>query len=70
MAANGISTLATKELKQRAKLDLAAADRTAAGNPRDTYDISQLPAPYVGNDPVPNEHPEGLIEGRVWITPE
>jgi hypothetical protein len=27
MAANGISTLATKELKQKAKLDLAATKR-------------------------------------------
>ena len=35
MAANGISTLATKQLKQEAKLVLATADRTAAGNARD-----------------------------------
>ena len=33
MAANGISTLATKELRQKAKLDLAASDRAAADNP-------------------------------------
>jgi hypothetical protein len=32
MAANGISTLATKELKQKAKLDLAAIKRATDTN--------------------------------------
>jgi hypothetical protein len=40
MSANGISTLATKELKQKAKLDLAATNRAADSNARATYDIS------------------------------
>lgn len=67
MAANGISTLATKELRQQAKLDLAAADRLAVGNPRDTYDITQLPTQYSGNDVVDNPNPDGLIVGRPWV---
>lgn len=68
MAANGISTLATKELRQKAKLDLAAQDRAAKGNPRAVYDITQLPTQYSGNDIVDNPNPGGLIEGRPWIT--
>lgn len=70
MAANGISTLATKELRQQAKLDLAAADRLAVGNPRDTYDITQLPTQYSGNDVVDNPNPDGLIVGRPWAEGE
>lgn len=66
MAANGISTLATKELKQIAKLDLAATDRTADGNPRDTYDITELPTQYSGNTIVDNPNVGGLIHGRPW----
>jgi hypothetical protein len=54
MAANGISTLATKELRQKAKLDLAAADRAAVGNPRATYDITLLPTQYDDNTVVDN----------------
>ena len=68
MAANGISTLATKELKQKAKLNLAAANRTADGNPRDTYDITQLPTQYSGNNIVNNPNLTGLIVGRPWTT--
>jgi hypothetical protein len=68
MAANGISTLATKELKQKAKLDLAASDRAAAGNPRATYNITQLPTQYSGNDIVDNPNVGGLIQGRPWTT--
>lgn len=67
MAANGISTLATKQLKQVAKLDLAETNRAAAGNPRATYDITQLPTQYSGNDVVDNANPDGLIVGRPWI---
>ena len=66
MAANGISTLATKELRQIAKLDLAALDRTQEGNPWNVYDITELPSKYVGNVSTPNPHPSGLIEGRPW----
>ena len=68
MAANGISTLATKELKQKAKLDLAAIDRAAVGNPRSTYDISQLPTQYNNNSIIDNPNTGGLILGRPWIT--
>lgn len=68
MAANGISTLATKELKQKAKLDLAAANRAADGNPRATYDITQLPTQYSGDTIVDNPNVGGLIQGRPWTT--
>jgi hypothetical protein len=54
MALNGISELATKELRQKAKLDLAATDRAARGNPRATYDITQLPTQYDDNAIVDN----------------
>ena len=66
MSANGISTLVSKELKQISKLDLAATNRTADGNPRDTYDITQLPTQYSGNVIVDNPNAGGLIEGRPW----
>lgn len=68
MAANGISELATKELRQKAKLDLAAAKRAADGNPRATYDITQLPTQYNDNDIVDNPNEGGLVQGRPWIT--
>lgn len=67
MAANGISTLVSKELKQIAKLDLATTDRTADGNPRHTYDITQLPTQYSGNVIVDNPNAGGLIAGRPWV---
>ena len=67
MAANGISTLATKELKQKAKLDLAAAKRATDGNPRATYDLTTLPTQYSGNDIVDNPNIGGLVTGRPWI---
>ena len=67
MAANGISTLATKELRQIAKLDLASADRLAVSNPRAYYDITQLPTQYSDNDIIDNPNPDGLIVGRPWI---
>ena len=66
MAANGISTLATKELKQKAKLDLAAAKRAADGNARATYDITQLPTQYSDNTVVDNDNTGGLVTGRPW----
>jgi hypothetical protein len=68
MAANGISTLSTKQAKQVAKLDLAATNRAADGNPRATYDISQLPTQYSGNNIVDNPNAGGLIQGRPWTT--
>jgi hypothetical protein len=68
MALNGISTLATKELKQKAKLDLAATNRAAVGNPRATYDITQLPTQYDDNTVVNNPNIGGLVQGRPWTT--
>lgn len=68
MALNGISSLATKELRQKAKLDLAASDRLADGNPRATYDITQLPTQYAGNAVMDNANTGGLIVGRPWVT--
>lgn len=68
MATNGISTLATKELRQKAKLDLAATERAADGNPRDTYDITQLPTQYDDNAIIDNANTGGLIVGRPWTT--
>jgi hypothetical protein len=67
MAANGISTLATKELKQKAKLDLAALDRAAVGNLRATYDITLLPTQYDNNAVIDNPNIGGLVAGRPWI---
>lgn len=68
MALNGISTLATKELKQKAKLDLAASNRAADGNPRATYDLTQLPTQYNNNSIIDNPNTGGLVVGRPWIT--
>lgn len=67
MADNGISTLATKEARQKAKLDLAAAKRAADGNARSTYDITQLPTQYDGNNIIDNQNFGGLIQGRPWF---
>lgn len=66
MSANGISTLPTKEERQKAKLDLAAAKRAEDGNPRAKYDITQLPTQYEGNS-ILNNNNVGLIQGRPWI---
>lgn len=66
MADNGISTLATKELRQKAKLDLAAADRAADGNPRAIYDLTKLPTQYNDNTIIDNPNSGGLQEGRPW----
>ncbi len=63
---NTISTLATKELKQKAKLDLAALKRAADGNSRATYDITQLPTQYDDNAVINNTNTGGLVAGRPW----
>ena len=62
-----IGRLATKELKQKAKLDLAALDRVASGEARGTYDITELPTQYNNNATVDNPNGSGLIQGRPWI---
>lgn len=68
MALNGISTMTTKELKQKAKLDLAEIKRAADGNPRATYDIEQLPTKYDNNDIIDTPNIGGLVVGRPWTT--
>lgn len=64
--ANVIDRLATKELRQKAKLDLASLDRAASGEARDTYDITELPTQYSGNNLVNNPNTGGLQLGRPW----
>ena len=64
---NIISGLTTLQDRQLAKLNLAALDRTADGNPYDTYDIELLPSRYVVNTSTPNPHPDGLLLGRPWL---
>jgi len=85
MAANGISTLSTKQLKQQAKLDIASAKRqgktvatdgTISGSidstkpyyrARNTYDLTQLPTQYNGNNITDNPNASGLVLGRPWV---
>jgi len=69
MSANGISTLATKELRQKAKLELAAVERAAAGR-RSVYDLSELPTKYVENTVVDNLNSGSLVLGRPWGSSE
>ena len=64
---NKIARLATKELRQKAKLDLSALDRAATGRPSE-YDITQLPAQYVGDVATNNLNEGGLQQGRPWVT--
>jgi len=73
MAANNISTLANKKLRQEAKLALANADRAARnvvepGRYADvTADISQLPTKYdTDNSLIDNANTGGLKVGRPW----
>ena len=74
MAANGISTLSTKQARQEAKLTLAGQDRAARnavepGRYADTTaDISQLPTKYVGDAVEDNANTGGLKVGRPWAT--
>ena len=75
MAANGISTLANKKLRQEAKLVQANADRVArnvveSGRYADvTADISQLPTKYKADNTVEdNANTGGLKPGRPWAS--
>ena len=68
MSANGIAHLATRELRQKAKLELAASKRSSDSNPRAEYDITQLPTQYDGNNIINNINVGGLVQGRPWIT--
>ena len=65
MAANGISTLSTKQAKQAAKLALATTER-AARSRRSTLTINNLPPKYSGNALVDNANVGGLVLGRPW----
>ena len=56
----------TKEDRQIQKLEIAKAARTADGNPRDTYTITDLPTKYTGNSVTDNPNVGGLIDGRPW----
>ena len=67
MSANGISTLATKELRQKAKLDLAATKRATDSNARATYDLTLLPTQFNDNGLIDNPNAGGLVLGRPWI---
>lgn len=58
----------TKEERQIQKLEIAAKARAADGNPRSTYDITQLPTQYSGNTVVDNPNVGGLVVGRPWTT--
>lgn len=64
---NKISTLATREARQVAKLELAALDRAAYGTRRSVYDITELPSKYSNNAVVDNSNPDGLLVGRPWV---
>lgn len=68
MSANGIARLATRELRQKAKLDLAAAKRATDGDARATYDITLLPTQFDDNGVINNPNAGGLVEGRPWIS--
>jgi hypothetical protein len=57
----------TKQDRQIQKLEIAAKARAADGNARSTYDISQLPTKYSGNDIIDNPNVGGLINGRPWV---
>lgn len=59
-SANNISQAATKQLKQVAKLNLAAAKKS------DTYDINRLPTKYNNNAVVDNANAGGLLASRPW----
>jgi hypothetical protein len=65
---NKIGRFATKELKQKAKLDLAALDRVASGKARATYDLSALPTQYNDNAIINNPNTGALTVGRPWIS--
>lgn len=74
MAANGISTLASKQARQAAKLGAAQTKRQAGGvtsaaayRSLNTYDITLLPTQFSGNSIVDNPNTGGLVQGRPWV---
>ena len=62
---NKISDLATRQLRQEAKLALAILDR-AASSKRSTLTINDLPTKYSGDTIVDNPNTGGLVVGRPW----
>jgi len=58
----------SKQERQIQKLDISAAARSADGNARATYDITQLPTQYTGNDLTDNANSGGLVDGRPWTS--
>jgi hypothetical protein len=60
----------TKQERQVLKLDLAALKRTIDSNPRNVYDLTELPDTYNGNVPGADDNPNtgGLVVGRPWTT--
>ena len=73
MAANGISTLANKKLRQISKLEQAKADRIARnvvepGRYTVTdYEVLELPTQYdTDNSIIDNPNDDGLLVGRPW----
>lgn len=60
----------TKQQRQVLKLDLAALKRTRDSNPRNVYDLTELPDTYNGNVPGADDNPNagGLVVGRPWTT--
>lgn len=69
MSANGISTLASRQARQIAKLNLAQTQRQTPGpgyRGGNIYDITALPTQFSGNAIVDNPNPDGLLLGRPW----
>jgi hypothetical protein len=62
---NKINRLATRQLRQEAKLALAILDR-AASSKRSTLTINDLPTKYSGDTIVDNPNTGGLVLGRPW----
>ena len=55
----------TLEARQIQKLEIASAKREFLGAPS-TYDRTELPTRYVGNNVVDNTNSGGLLLGRPW----
>ena len=57
----------TKEQRQIRKLEIASIKRAADSRPS-TYDATQIPNPYEGNSPNPDddENTGALVVGRPW----
>jgi hypothetical protein len=64
---NKIARLATRQLRQEAKLALATLDRIASGETRTILSIDDLPTKYSGDTIVDNANLGGLILGRPWV---